>query len=70
MFARRNRMGKNGCMNTQLADRKVIVNADALDDLAELSRLAADRLAQLDPALAGSLRGAVAETRAHALFDA
>lgn len=69
MFARRKRVGKNGRMKTQLPDRLVIVPADRLDDLAELSRLAADRLAALDPALAASLRGAVAETRTHSVFD-
>ena len=62
-------MGKNGGMKTQLAERLVVVPADRLDDLAELSRLAADRLASLDPALAASLRGAVAETRTHSVFD-
>jgi len=51
-----------GGMNA-LDGRMVVVPASVVDDLTELSRLAADRLEVLDPALAGSLRGSAAQVR-------
>ncbi len=51
-----------GGMNA-LDGRMVVVPASVVDDLTELSRLAADRLEHLDPALAGSLRGSAAQVR-------
>lgn len=57
-----------GGMNA-LDGRMVVVPAAAVDDLAELARLAADRLEQLDPALSGSLRGSAAQVRANTVLE-
>lgn len=56
-------------MDTQLSHRQVVVPAQALDDLAELARLAADRLDAQDQSLALSLRGAAAQARAQAVLE-
>lgn len=56
-------------MTTQLADRCVAIPARDLDDLAELARLASDRLVGLDPSLAASLRGSAAQARSVAVLE-
>ena len=63
-----NRSGRMGGMNA-LDGRMVVVPAAAVDDLAELARLGADRLEQLDPALSSSLRGSAAQVRANAVLE-
>lgn len=45
-----------------------LVSAKTLDDLCELSRVAADRLPSADP-LTSALRGSIAAVRASALLD-
>lgn len=56
-------------MTTQLADRCVAIPVRDLDDLAELARIASDRLEGLDPSLAVSLRGSAAQARAVAVLE-
>lgn len=49
-------------------DRIVFVSAKSLDDVLELSRLAAERLPQGDP-LVSALRGAIANARLDAITE-
>lgn len=49
--------------------RPVLVTAGRLDDQLELARMAADRLASLDPVLADALRAAVAAVRTEAVLE-
>lgn len=56
-------------MKSRLSDRQVVVNAQDLDDLTELARLASDHLQRLDPALAASLRSVSAEVRARSVLE-
>lgn len=61
--------GHTGRMDTQLSHRQVVIPAQVLDDLAELARLASDRLDAQDQSLALSLRGAAAQARAQAVLE-
>lgn len=55
-------------MNGSLENRLVVVPADRLDDLLELTRLAADRLPETD-GLVSALRFAAAEVRQRGLLE-
>lgn len=56
-------------MKAQDRDRLVVVSARELDDLLELSRLAADRLEGADGLIAKELRGSAAAVRRDALME-